>query len=166
MPDTRADIPPQPTRLSDYRPSDFFVETVDLDFDLDPADTSVISNLRLRRDPEAPPAAALRLDGDELELVSLMLDGKPLAAGDYCIEPDGALVIPHVPDSFALEIRTRIVPERNTALSGLYVSGGNFCTQCEPEGFRRRRRFEITLVSAGSRSKSRSTVSAKKSGGR
>ena len=55
MPDTRADIPLQPTRLSDYRPSDFFVETVDLDFDLDPADTRVVSNLRLRRDPEAPP---------------------------------------------------------------------------------------------------------------
>ena len=137
MPDTRADIPLQPTRLSDYRPSDFFVETVDLDFDLDPADTRVVSNLRLRRDPEAPPTAALRLDGDELDLVALMLDGKPVAAGDYRIEPDGALVIPRVPDSFALEIRTRTVPERNTALSGLYISGGNFCTQCEPEGFRR-----------------------------
>ena len=81
MPDTRADIPPQPTRLSDYRPPDFFVETVDLDFDLDPAETRVISNLRLRRNPEAPPTAALRLDGDELDLVALMLDGRPLAAG-------------------------------------------------------------------------------------
>src|SRR4051794_2634473 len=137
MPDTRADIPPQPTRLSDYRPPDFFTETVDLEFDLDPAETRVISNLRLRRNPEAPPTAALRLDGDELDLVALMLDGRPLVASDYRIEPDGALVISHVPDSFALEIRTRIVPERNTALSGLYVSGGNFCTQCEPEGFRR-----------------------------
>ena len=116
MPDTRADIPLQPTRLSDYRPSDFFVETVDLDFDLDPGDTRVVSNLRLRRDPEAPPTAALRLDGDELDLVALMLDGKPVAAGDYRIEPDGALVIPRVPDSFALEIRTRTVPVRNTAL--------------------------------------------------
>src|SRR3954449_2333495 len=137
MPDTRADIPPQPTRLSDYRPSDFLAETVDLDFDLDPADTRVISNLRLRRYPEAPPTAALRLDGDELDLVALMLDGRPLAAGDYRIEPDGALIIADIPDSVALEVRTRIVPERNTALSGLYISGGNFCTQCEPEGFRR-----------------------------
>ena len=83
------------------------------------------------------PTAALRLDGDELDLVALTLDGRPLAAGDYRIEPDGALVIADVPDSFVLEIRTRIVPERNTALSGLYISGGNFCTQCEPEGFRR-----------------------------
>ena len=83
------------------------------------------------------PDAALRLDGDELDLVALALDGRPLAPGDYRIEPDGALVIPAVPDSFMLEVRTRIVPERNTALSGLYISGGNFCTQCEPEGFRR-----------------------------
>src|SRR3954471_18320721 len=116
MPDTRADIPPQPTRLSDYRPSDFFIETADLDFDLDPADTRVTSNLRLRRNPEAAPTASLRLDGDELDLVALMLDGRSLAEGDYRIEPDGAVVIPHVPDSFALKIQTRTVPERNTAL--------------------------------------------------
>jgi aminopeptidase N len=138
MPDTRVTTPLQPTRLSDYRSPDFLVDTVDLAFDLDPVDTSVISTLRLRRNPEAATQdAALRLDGDELDLVALALDGRPLAPGDYRIEPDGALVIPAVPDAFTLEVRTRIVPERNTALSGLYTSGGNFCTQCEPEGFRR-----------------------------
>ncbi|HZW51828.1 MAG TPA: aminopeptidase N, partial [Rudaea sp.] len=57
--------------------------------------------------------------------------------GDYRIEADGALVIDTVPEQFALDIEARIAPEHNTALSGLYVSGGNFCTQCEPEGFRR-----------------------------
>src|SRR5207244_8018962 len=81
--------------------------------------------------------APLRLDGDELELVALALDGKVVAPADYRREPDGALVVPQVPDSFVLDIETRIAPERNTALSGLYISGGNFCTQCEPEGFRR-----------------------------
>ena len=138
MPDTRVDAPPQPTRLSDYRPPEFLADTVDLAFDLDPADTRVAATMRLRRNPEAAaPGAPLRLDGEELDLVALALDGRPLAPGDYRIEPDGALVIPDAPDAFALEVRTRIVPERNTALSGLYVSGGNFCTQCEPEGFRR-----------------------------
>ena len=138
MPDTRVDLPPQPTRLSDYRPPEFLADTVDLVFDLDPADTRVTAALRLRRNPDAPgPDAALRLDGEELDLVALALDGRPLAPGDYRIEPDGALVIPAVPDTFTLEVQTRIVPERNTALSGLYISGGNFCTQCEPEGFRR-----------------------------
>ncbi|MGE3784354.1 MAG: aminopeptidase N, partial [Alphaproteobacteria bacterium] len=138
MPDIRVDTPPQPTRLADYRPPDFLVDTVDLVFDLDPADTKVAASLGLRRNPDAAaPDAPLRLDGDELDLVAVALDGRPLVAGDYRIDPDGALVIAAVPDSFALEVRTRIAPERNTALSGLYISGGNFCTQCEPEGFRR-----------------------------
>ncbi len=138
MSDTRVETPPQPTRLSDYRPPDFLADTVDLGFDLDPADTVVTATLCLRRNPEAATAdAPLRLDGEELELVALALDGGPLSPGDYRIEPDGSLVIPKLPDACVLEVRTRIVPERNTALSGLYVSGGNFCTQCEPEGFRR-----------------------------
>jgi aminopeptidase N len=131
------DAAPQPTRLAEYRSPEFLVDTVDLEFDLDPADTRIAAHLALRRNLEAPAGAPLRLDGDELELVSLALDGRPLAPGDYRLEPDGALVIPQVPDVFALDVVTRIVPERNTALSGLYISGGNFCTQCEPEGFRR-----------------------------
>jgi aminopeptidase N len=131
------DAAPRPTRLAEYRPPEFLVDTVDLEFDLDPTDTRVAAHIALRRNPEAPADAPLRLDGDELELVSLALDGRPLAPGDYRLEPDGALVIAQVPDAFALDVVTRIVPERNTALSGLYISGGNFCTQCEPEGFRR-----------------------------
>ncbi len=133
-----ADIAPRPTRLADYRPPEFLVDTVDLTFDLAPADTRVAAHVRLRRNPASGmPAAALRLDGDELEPAALALDGRPLAPGEYTVEPDGTLVIAQVPDAFALDIATRIAPERNTALSGLYVSGGNFCTQCEPEGFRR-----------------------------
>ena len=138
MPDALPETAPQPTRLADYRPPDFLVDTVDLVFDLGEADTRVASHIAVRRNPQAAsPGAALRLDGDELELVALALDGRPLAPVDYRREPDGALVVPQVPDRFALDVETRIHPERNTALSGLYVSGGNFCTQCEPEGFRR-----------------------------
>jgi aminopeptidase N len=138
MPDALLDNAPQPTRLADYRPPEFLVDTVDLTFDLGETDTRVASRLKLRRNPEAAdPAAPLRLDGDEVELAHLRLDGRSLSPGEYRQEPDGALVIERVPDSFALGIETRINPERNTALSGLYISGGNFCTQCEPEGFRR-----------------------------
>jgi aminopeptidase N len=138
MPDVLPDTPPQATRLADYRPPDFLVETVDLVFDLGAADTSVAAHIMVRRNPAAAtPGAPLRLDGDELELVALALDGRPLAPNEYRREPDGALTVPQVPGSFALDIETRIIPERNSALSGLYVSGGNFCTQCEPEGFRR-----------------------------
>ena len=142
MPDALPDTAPQPTRLADYRPPDFLVDTVDLVFELGEAETRVASHITVRRNPKtaspgASPGAPLRLDGDELELVTLALDGKPLAPADYRIEADGALVVPAVPDGFTLDIETRIAPERNTALSGLYISGGNFCTQCEPEGFRR-----------------------------
>src|SRR5438105_11926592 len=138
MLDLPRDQPPQPTRLADYRPPDFLIDKVELEFYLAETGTTVTSHLQLRRNPEAAdPGAPLRLDGEELELVTLALDDEPLVPGDYRIEPDGALVISRVPDAFALDIETRIAPERNTALSGLYMSGGNFCTQCEAEGFRR-----------------------------
>jgi aminopeptidase N len=138
MLDLPRDQPPQPTRLADYRPPDFLIDKVELEFYLAETGTTVTSHLQLRRNPDAAaPGAPLRLDGEELEPVSLALDGVPLAAGDYRVESDGTLVIAEVPASFILDVENRIAPERNTALSGLYISGGNFCTQCEPEGFRR-----------------------------
>jgi aminopeptidase N len=138
MPDARSDAAQQPTRLADYRPPPFLVDSVELAFDLDPDDTRVAARLALRRNPQAADRGApLRLDGDEVELLALALDGAALTPGDYRIAADGALVVPEVPDAFALDIATRIHPQRNSALSGLYLSGGNFCTQCEPEGFRR-----------------------------
>src|ERR1700687_2101921 len=137
MPDASLDKPPLPTRLADYRPPDFLSDAGDLELDLGDAETRVKAHLALRRNPDGSAGAPLHLDGDELQLVAISLDGRPLAAADYRFEPDGALVIPQTPDSFALDIETRIHPERNTALSGLYTSGGNYCTQCEPEGFRR-----------------------------
>jgi aminopeptidase N len=139
MLDLPSDIaPPQPVRLADYRPPAFLIDTVDLAFDLGAEDTRVKSRLAIRRNLEADQrAAALHLDGEELELVSLALDGVPLGANRYQLSPEGGLILADVPDAFTLDVETRITPQDNTALSGLYVSGGNFCTQCEPEGFRR-----------------------------
>jgi aminopeptidase N len=139
MPDLSPDIvPPQPVRLADYRPPAFLIDTVDLAFELGAQDTRVKSRLAIRRNPEADDGtAALELDGEELDLVSLALDGEPLGANRYRLSPEGGLVLADVPASFTLDIETRINPHSNTALSGLYVSGGNFCTQCEAEGFRR-----------------------------
>jgi len=135
LPDTAA---PQPVRLADYRPPAYLIDTVDLVFDLGEEDTRVKSRLRIRRNPGAAEReAALHLDGEALELVSLTLDGEPLGANRYQLSPEGGLILPDVPDAFTLDVETRIAPHSNTALSGLYVSGGNFCTQCEPEGFRR-----------------------------
>jgi aminopeptidase N len=130
--------PPQPVRLADYRPPAFLIDTVDLVFELGEADTRVKSRLRIRRNPEiADPKAPLHLDGEELELVSLALEGEPLGTNRYQLPPEGGLILADVPDTFTLDVEARISPESNTALSGLYMSGGNFCTQCEPEGFRR-----------------------------
>ena len=134
-PDT---APPQPVRLADYRPPVYLIDTVDLVFELGAEDTRVKSRLAIRRNPAvAESGAALHLDGEALELVSLALDGEPLGANRYQRPPEGGLILTDVPEAFTLDVETRIAPHRNTALSGLYVSGGNFCTQCEPQGFRR-----------------------------
>src|SRR6266851_942098 len=139
MPDLSPDIaPPQPVRLADYTPPAFLIDTVDLVFDLGADDTRVRSRLGIRRNPAVSErAAALHLDGEALDLVALALDGEPLGPNRYQLPPEGGLILVDVSDGFTLDIETRISPQSNTALSGLYVSCGNFCTQCEPEGFRR-----------------------------
>jgi aminopeptidase N len=139
MPDISSEIaPPQPVRLANYRPPAFLIDSVDLVFELEDGESRVKSRLRIRRNPDgSDPSAPLYLDGEELELVSLALDGEPLGANQYQLPAEGGLILKEVSDAFTLDLETRVSPERNTALSGLYMSGGNFCTQCEPEGFRR-----------------------------
>ncbi|MBN9559447.1 MAG: aminopeptidase N [Alphaproteobacteria bacterium] len=128
---------PRAVHRADYRVPDFLVDTVDLTFALDPAATLVTSRLGVRRNPASiERSAPLRLDGEALTLVSARLDGQALDASRYTLEP-GSLVIPGVPDSFVLEVETRIAPAENSELSGLYTSGANYYTQCEAEGFRR-----------------------------
>ena len=138
MPDTQRDSAPRAIHRKDYRPPAFLVDRVDLDFDLDPSATIVRARLALRRNPaHGNPAEALRLDGGPLELLDIALDGMPLPQTRYGIGSDGALTLADPPDACTLETRVRIAPDRNTELSGLYTSGGNFYTQCEAEGFRR-----------------------------
>ena len=121
----------------DYAPPDYLIETVDLTFDLDPETTRVDSRLSIRSNHDRSGGARpLVLDGEELTLVALKLDGVELSEARYLIE-DGRLSISDPPESFLLEVITRISPQQNTALSGLYASGPMLCTQCEAEGFRR-----------------------------
>ena len=128
----------QPKLLKDYAPPNYLVDTVELDFALDPKATRVKSKLRLRPNPKADAAGLpLVLDGEGLVLQSLALDGKPLGLDDYRLD-EKSLTILSVPDRpFTVETVTLCDPEANTALSGLYRSRGTYCTQCEPEGFRR-----------------------------
>ncbi|MFP5406909.1 MAG: M1 family aminopeptidase, partial [Gammaproteobacteria bacterium] len=120
----------------DYTPPDFLVDRVALVFDLLPDDTRVDSTLSLRRNPVADPRAPLVLDGEDLTLEALWLDGVALDPGRWRIA-DGRLVVDRVPDAFELRVITRLAPASNSTLSGLYVSNGNFFTQCEAQGFRR-----------------------------
>ncbi len=128
--------PPQSICLKDYRPPDYLVPRIELDFAIHPDLTRVRSVLAVTANyPESERARPLELDGEGLHLVSLYLDGVALAAGDYLLSRDG-LVIANVPRRFRLEIETEIRPHENTALEGLYQSGDILCTQNEPEGFR------------------------------
>ncbi|MFG1298620.1 aminopeptidase N [Xanthobacter sp. V3C-3] len=131
------DAEPQPVRLSDYRPPDWLVDTVDLDFALHPSQTRVTARLALRRNPDGAAGAPVVLDGDGLTLVRLAIDGKPLAGSSFEATPD-RLTLSHPPaDAFVLDIETLVDPTANTQLMGLYRTSGNYCTQCEPQGFRR-----------------------------
>ena len=126
----------QPIRLKDYRPPDWLVETVALDFSLHPTETRVRATLKLKPNP-ANPAAPLVLDGDGLTLKTLRIDGADPGPDSFLVTPD-QLTIPQPPNGpFTLEIVTAINPTANTQLSGLYRSSGTWCTQCEAEGFRR-----------------------------
>ena len=128
----RTDTAQQTTKLADYTPLNFNIESVYLDFDLSPKATRVKSRLKVTRSAAGP----LALDGDEIELKSVSVNGKSLKRSEYRLT-QSQLILDNLPDSFTLEIETVCNPAANSTLMGLYVSGGRFCTQCEAEGFRR-----------------------------
>ncbi len=117
---------------SDYAPPAYWIDTVELCFDLDPSKTRVLNKMKLRRNLDLP-AQPLKLDGDELNLVRVQVNGQGTS-----FKMDGnQLVLSDLPDEFELEIFTTTNPSKNTKLMGLYVSNDSFFTQCEAEGFRR-----------------------------
>ena len=125
---------PRTIHRLDYTPPDFRIRHLGLRFDLEPHATIVHSRMDLER--SGAPNAPLVLDGRKLELVSIALDGKPLGIDDYNVDSEH-LTIASVGRKAVVEIVTRIDPAANTSLDGLYRSSGSFCTQCEPEGFRK-----------------------------
>jgi aminopeptidase N len=128
---------PQAIYLKDYRPPPFLIDQVELEFILGEAETRVVSNLTLRRNPasEEQPTC-LELQGEELKLLTLAIDGRELDNSEYRVDEEG-LRIEQVPEQFQLRSEVAIYPQDNTALEGLYKSGSLFCTQCEAEGFRK-----------------------------
>ena len=123
-------------RRADYRPADFLVDSITLDIDIiDDQRTRVSSCLELRRHPQSR-ATVCQLHGEGLQIESILLDGAPLPASRYAYQ-HGVLTIDDMPESTELQTVVMIDPASNTALEGLYVSNGMYCTQCEAEGFRR-----------------------------
>ena len=122
-------------RREDYAAPAYWIDSVDLTFDLDPAKTRVLNRMTLRRNP-AVAAQPLRLDGEDLNLARVLVNGQ----GTSFKMEGSRLVLENLPEgeeAFALEIFTTCCPAKNTHLMGLYVSQGTFFTQCEAEGFRR-----------------------------
>lgn len=125
-----------PIQLSDYQVPPFLISTVYLDISIFVDGAVVKSTLQCARNPASVAGLPLVLDGQELETLSLHLDGHLLEAGEYVMDAD-TLTITNLPDVFVLEIVVRNQPDFNTQLSGLYRSADGYFTQCEAQGFRR-----------------------------
>ena len=127
------------TYLKDYRQPDYWVTHVDLTFDLRDGETLVRAKLQAKKNGSHQ--NTLVLDGEELELLEVRLNDSALSKGEDLTEgfvvDQTSLSLQPTNDTFTVETLVRIHPEQNTALEGLYKSGGNWCTQCEAEGFRR-----------------------------
>lgn len=119
--------------LKDYKGPSFSVESINLDFNLNEDFCRVVAKSEVTKKETAAP---LELNGEELKLVSIKINGQALDSSQYSINDD-ILTVPTVPDKFTLEIETELQPQNNTSLEGLYKSNNIFCTQCEAQGFRK-----------------------------
>jgi len=130
------DAQPRTIYAKDYQPPSYFIDATDLAFDLHEDHAMVDARLSIRRNDEAADDTILELHGQELELLLLEIDGRELGPDDYELGAE-FLRINDCPARFELRCRTRIKPQDNTSLEGLYKSRTMFCTQCEAEGFRK-----------------------------
>jgi aminopeptidase N len=123
--------------LEHYQSPAYLIDAVDLHVELNPTRTSVRTKLLVRVNPDHPHGSGImRLDGRQLELLQIKLDGRELSGNEYLVDNEG-LTISGVPKAFTLETLVVINPEANTALEGLYRASGLYCTQCEAQGFRK-----------------------------
>ena len=128
---------PQAVYLKDYTPPPFLITQVELDFALGEEVTIVTSTMQVCRNPiSSDQTTTLGLNGEELKLRFIKLNDVEVLASQFT-KSNEALLVRDVPDQFELTIQTEITPQTNTSLEGLYKSSGNFCTQCEAQGFRK-----------------------------
>ncbi len=128
---------PRTVFLKDYTPPPYLVSHIDLDIQIHPGHTLVGATLEVTRNPQLPAVTApLVLDGEDLDLEAVSMDGRQLTDQEYSVGAD-QLTVHEPPASFNLKTQVRIDPESNTRLMGLYASANGYFTQCEAEGFRR-----------------------------
>ena len=126
----------QTIHLADYRSPAYLVDAIDLHVELDPTRTRVRARLQVRANPNCSEPRELHLDGRQLELLHVKLDDRQLLANEYVVDGEG-LTLRNVPEQFVLETLVEVNPEANSALEGLYLASGLYCTQCEAQGFRK-----------------------------
>jgi len=129
------DAQPNPIFLKDYKVPDFLIIQTDLVFDLNELETTVTTTLDIQRNPLAKNHNELVLHGESLDLVSVMINGNLVPSKQYVVTPETLALV--VPDQCTFVCVTKIKPQDNTSLEGLYQSNGMYCTQCEAEGFRK-----------------------------
>ena len=127
---------PKTVYAKDYKKPEYLIDSVDMTFDLGMEKTAVTAQMQVRRAPETPAHTPMRLDGEELALKIVAVNGTPLTERDYALSGEG-MILRDPPESFTLRVETEINPAANTKLQGLYASGGILCTKCETHGFRR-----------------------------
>jgi aminopeptidase N len=129
------DAQPSAVKLADYQPPEFRITDTQLCFEIADGVTEVTSTLQIEREATSS-TRDLRLDGQELELLGVAIDGRTLSDNEFAVDDD-SMTLFDVPPRCSLRIVTRIHPEQNTALQGLYRSKSMYCTQCEAQGFRK-----------------------------
>ena len=127
---------PQTIHLKDYQPPNYLIPEIDLHFELGESETLVTAQMKLERNPSGDGSSQLWMDGEQLELVSIKINGQELEKDHYEVHAKG-LLLKKLAESVSLEITTKIYPQNNKAFSGLYKTKTVFCTQMEAEGFRR-----------------------------
>lgn len=133
---------PVTIRREDYAPPPYAVTSIKLTFDLDPDATTVTAEIGFERWAGMPgasstPGAPLKLDGEDLKLLSIAIDGKAVPSNAFVIDEDSLTIFTPPDGPFILKTEVQVAPAANTRLEGLYLSSGIYCTQCEAEGFRR-----------------------------
>lgn len=127
---------PKTVYSKDYKKPDYQISHVDMTFDLDSEKTKATAEMKIQRAPDTPENAPMWLDGEELTLTGIAVNGKPLSEKEYILTEEG-LELLNPPRDFVLTIKTDLNPKANTKLQGLYESDGILCTKCETHGFRR-----------------------------